>query len=90
MERDDTGDGLSILRPSRSAVIGVAVAAFAMLALEVLVSGLVIRWCPRGENCEEAGQVLFALGILVSLAVSAALGFVARDIADRWAARTPR
>ena len=84
------GDGLSILRPTRNAVIGVVVAALTMLALEVAVSNLIIRWCPRGENCEETGRVLFALGLIVSFAVSVALGFVARDIADRFAARKLR
>lgn len=77
---------MSILRPGRSAKIGVAVAAFAMLALTFVVSGLVIRWCPRGTNCKEASQVLFALGMAASLGVSVAAGFVTRDIADRFAA----
>jgi hypothetical protein len=66
------------------------VAALAMLALQFVVSGLVIRWCPRGENCREASQVLFALGLLVSLGVSVAAGFVARDITDRFGARSRR
>jgi len=69
---------------------GVAVAALAMLALQFVVSSLVIRWSPRGGNCTEASQVLFALGLLVSLGVSIAAGFVARDIADRFAARSRR
>lgn len=81
---------MSILRPGRSAKIGVAVAALAMLALQFVVSGLVIRWCPRGANCKEASQVLFALGLLVSLGVSVAAGFVARDIADRFATHPGR
>jgi hypothetical protein len=66
------------------------VAALAMLALEIAVSNLVIRWCPRGENCEETGQILFALGLIVSLAVSVAVGFLARDIADRARTQPPR
>ncbi|HTK58358.1 MAG TPA: hypothetical protein VL336_05195 [Sphingomicrobium sp.] len=65
-------------------------AALAMLALQFVVSGLVIRWCPRGANCKEASQVLFALGLLVSLGVSVAAGFVARDIADRFATHPGR
>ena len=69
-----------------SAVVGISVAAFLMLALLFVVSELVIRWCPRGENCEEAGQVLFGLGMLVSLSVSVAAGFVVRDIIERSAA----
>ena len=77
---------MGILRPGRSAKIGVAVATLTMLALQFVVSGLVIRWCPRGANCKDASQVLFALGLLVSLGVSVAAGFVARDIADRFAA----
>ena len=78
---------MSFLRPNRSAVIGVSVAALTMLALEVAVSRLVILWCPRGENCEETGQILFVIGLIVSLAASVAIGFVARDVADRIAAR---
>ena len=81
---------MSILRPGRSAKIGVAVATLAMLALQFVVSGLVIRWCPRGANCKEASEVLFALGLLVSLGVSVAAGFVARDIADRFATHPRR
>ena len=81
---------MSVLRPSRSAKIGVAVAAVCMLALQFAVSGLVIRWCPRGENCKEASQVLFALGLLVSLGVAIAAGFVARDVADRFSTQPPR
>jgi len=66
------------------------VAALTILALQFVVSGLVIRWCPRGANCKEASHVLFALGLLVSLGVSVAAGFVARDIADRFAAQPRR
>ncbi len=68
-------------------VIGIAVASIAMLALLFIVSDLVVRWCPRGHDCKSTSQVLFGLGIMVSLAVSTALGFVARDIADRMADR---
>jgi len=66
------------------------VAALVMLTLQFGVSSLVIRWCPRGANCKEASHVLFALGLLVSLGVSVAAGFVARDIADRFAAQPRR
>jgi hypothetical protein len=78
---------LPILKPNRSAKVGVAVAALTMLALLALVSNLVIRWCPRGENCKETSLILFGLGVFVSFVASVAIGFVARDIADRWAAR---
>ncbi len=71
-------------------MIGVAVTAATMLTLELLVSSLVIRWCPRGENCQEAAQVLFVLGLIVSFAVSVAVGMLARDIADRLAGHRPR
>jgi len=83
---------MSLRRPNErtSAIVGVAVAALAMLMLEFVVSGLVVRWCPRGENCKETGQVLFGLGLIVSLAVSIAVGFVVRDIVDRLAAHRPR
>lgn len=81
---------MSILRPSRSGKIGVAVAALAMLASLAVVSAMIIRWCPGGEGCKETSQLLFGLGLVVGLAVSAALGFVARDIADRFAPQPPR
>ena len=83
---------MSLRRPSdrSSAIVGVAVAALTMLALLFVVSELVILWCPRGENCEKAGQVLFGLGVIVSLAVSVAVGFLVRDIVDRLAADRPR
>ncbi|MCL6739707.1 hypothetical protein LZ518_00930 [Sphingomonas sp. RB56-2] len=71
-------------------MIGVAVATLTMLALEVVVSHLVVQWCPRGQNCQETGQILFALGLLVSAAVSVAAGFIARDIADRMSAQSPQ
>ena len=64
-------------------------ASLTMLGLEVVTTKLVILWCPRGENCEETGQLLFALGLIVSAAVSVALGFVARDVADRVTAQPP-
>lgn len=83
------GDQLNILRPSRSGKIGVAVGAATMLALMALVGFLVVRWCPRGEDCKEASRMLFGLGMLVSLGMSVAIGFVARDIADRASARRP-
>lgn len=78
---------MSLLKPNRSAKIGVAVAALAMLALLAAVSTVVIRWCPRGEDCQQTSQILFGLGVFVSFAASVAIGLVARDIADRLAAR---
>jgi hypothetical protein len=81
---------VSILRPDRSARIGVAVAALTMLALMVVVSIVVVRWCPRGEDCKEASLVLFGLGMLVSFGASVAAGFVARDITDRFTVQPPR
>ena len=78
---------MSLLKPNRSAKIGVAVAALAMLALLAVVSGVVIRWCPRGGDCRQASQLLFALGMFVSFVAAVAIGLVARDIADRLAAR---
>jgi protein-S-isoprenylcysteine O-methyltransferase Ste14 len=79
---------MSLRRPSEktSAMVGVAVAALAMLVLELVVSNLVVRWCPRGENCRQTGQVLFGLGLIVSFAVSVFVGFAARDIVARLAA----
>jgi hypothetical protein len=61
-----------------------------MLALLYAVSVLVMRWCPRGEDCKQASQVLFGLGVLVSFGISIAAGFIARDIADRFTAHPPR
>jgi len=71
-------------------MVGVAVAALVMLVLEVVVSDLVVRWCPRGEDCKQTGQILFGIGLIVSFAVSVAVGFVARDVVDRLAAHRPR
>lgn len=62
-------------------------AAVAMLALLYAVSVLVVRWCPRGEDCKQASQILFGLGTLASLGASIAAGLIARDIADRFTAR---
>lgn len=83
---------MNVRRPNEktSAIVGVAVAALLMLVLEVVVSDLVVRWCPRGEDCKETGQVLFGLGLIVSFAVSVAVGFVVRDIVDRLATHRPR
>lgn len=83
---------MSLRRPNEktSAIVGVSVAAVAMLGLLVLVSGLVVRWCPRGHDCKETGQILFGLGLIVSFAVSVAIGFVVRDIVDRLAASGSR
>lgn len=83
---------MSVRRPNEKtgAIVGVAVAALLMLVLEVVVSDLVVRWCPRGEDCQETGQVLFGLGLIVSFAVSVAVGFVVRDIVDRLATHCPR
>lgn len=78
---------MSLLKPNRSAKVGVAVAALAMLALLAVVSTVVIRWCPRGEDCKETSQILFGIGVFVSFVASAAIGLVARDIADRLEAR---
>ena len=64
--------------------------AAAMLLLMALVGLLVVRWCPRGEDCKQASQMLFGLGMLVSFGVSVAIGLVARDIADRSSAQRPR
>ena len=79
---------MSLLKPNRSAKIGIAVAALAMLALLTVVSGAVIRWCPRGEDCRQTSQILFGLGVFVSFVASVAIGLVARDIADRLATGT--
>ena len=78
---------LGQLNKRTGAIAGTAAAVLLMLALMVVVGRLVILWCPRGENCEEAGRILFGLGLVVSLAVSVAAGFVVRDIVDRIAAR---
>ena len=68
---------------------GVGAATVLMLVLIFAVGRLVVIWCPRGENCEETGQILFGLGLVVSLAVSVAAGFIVRDIVDRTADRRP-
>ncbi|WP_294121712.1 hypothetical protein [Sphingomonas sp.] len=81
---------MSLLKPNRSAKIGIAMAALAMLALLAVVSGVVIRWCPRGEDCRQTSQILFGIGVLVSFVASVAIGLIARDIADRYAARHSR
>jgi hypothetical protein len=81
---------LSILRPNRSTKVGVGVAAIAMLALLPVVSAFVVRWCPRGADCQETSQILFGIGIFVAFLVSLSCGFVARDIADRITRQRPR
>lgn len=75
------------LGKNAGAKAGIGAAALLMLGLIFLVGRLIIIWCPRGENCEEVGQLLYGFGLVVSLAVSVAAGFLVRDIVDRRAAR---
>ena len=81
---------MSLLKPNRSAKVGIAMAALAMLALLAAVSGVAIRWCPRGEDCRQTSQILFGIGVFVSFVASVAIGLIARDIADRLAAKHSR
>lgn len=71
----------------RARVSGLITAALIMLALSIVVTRLVIIWCPRGENCEEVGQALFWAGLMVSFALAFAAGLLARDLHDRWIIR---
>jgi hypothetical protein len=52
--------------------------------LAMYAADLVIQFCPRGENCETTGYVLFGVGMIVSFAIAGALGLAARDIVERW------
>jgi hypothetical protein len=45
---------------------------------------LVIQFCPRGENCETTGNILFGVGMVISFAIAGALGLVSKDLVERW------
>lgn len=63
-------------------VTGVLTVIFAIYAAE-----LVVQFCPRGEDCETIGRVLFGIGMIVSFAVAGSLGLVSKDLVERWQRR---
>ena len=81
---------MSFRQPKTSEFAGVAAAASSMLALTFATSKLVILWCPRGEDCHETAQALYGLGLIVSLVVAIAVGFIVRDLTDSRGAKPPR
>lgn len=66
---------------------GVGAGAILMIGLILCVGMLVVRFCPGGDNCAETGRRLYGLGLLVSLAFSAAFGLTVRDLVDRYRKR---
>lgn len=66
-----------------STIAGVSVTGILTVLLAIYAADLVIQFCPRGENCETTGYVLFGVGMIVSFAIAGALGLAARDIVER-------
>ena len=71
-----------------NALAGVGAGAVLMIGLIFCVGVLVVRFCPGGQDCTETGQRLYGLGLLVSLAISAAFGFLVRDLVERYRKRS--
>ena len=75
------------MRNSKSAarvIAGVGVTAILTMIFALHSARLVMRFCPRGENCEEMGQALFGLGLIASFILAGSIVLVARHVIDRW------
>ena len=68
---------------STGPIVGSAVAALLLMMLAVGVSRLVVLWCPRGDNCETIGQLMFWFGLALSAAIAVVVGFAVRGFVDR-------
>ena len=65
-------------------ITGVIVTGVLTVIFSIYASKLVVRFCPRGEDCETIGWALFGSGMLVSFLLAAGLGLVTRDLVERW------
>ena len=72
--------------PSRGvgAITGVIVTGVLTVLFGIYVAELVVRYCPRGEDCETIGQLLFGVGMIASFAIAWALGLATRGLVERW------
>ena len=68
-------------------ITGVVVTGVLTVIFAFYASKLVVQFCPRGEDCETIGQVLFGVGMVVSFALAGGLGLVSRDFVERWQRR---
>ena len=66
------------------AIPGAIVTGILTILFGIYAADLVIRFCPRGEDCEITGQLLFAAGMIVSFAIAWVLGFATRGLVERW------
>ena len=66
------------------AIAGVSVTGILTVLFAIYASEMVIKFCPRGENCETTGYVLFGVGMIISFAIAGALGLATKDIVERW------
>jgi len=66
------------------AIAGVSVTGILTVLFAIYAADLVVQFCPRGENCETTGYVLFGVGMIVSFAIAGALGLATRDCVERW------
>ena len=65
-------------------IAGVGATAILTMIFALFSARLVMRFCPRGENCEEMGQALFGLGLIASFIIAGGIVLVARNVIDRW------
>lgn len=72
--------------PSRGAgaVTGVIVTGILTIFFAFNAADLVVRYCPRGEDCQTTGQLLFGAAMVLSFGLAAAFGLVTRDLVERW------
>ena len=65
-------------------IAGVGVTAILTMIFALYSARLVVRFCPRGENCEEMGQALFGLGLIASFILAGSIVLAGRYVIDRW------
>ena len=87
-----SGEGSFVVRRSNShtwPIAGVGATAILTMIFALISARLVIRWCPRGVNCQEMGQALFGLGLIASFIIAGGIVVVARLIIERWTSGRP-
>ena len=65
------------------AITGVAVTGIPTILFAIYAAKLVVRFCPRGENCELMGQMLFGAAMILGFTIAGAVGLAARDLVQR-------
>ncbi|HVJ70218.1 MAG TPA: hypothetical protein VM531_01705 [Sphingomicrobium sp.] len=68
-------------------VTGVIVTGILTVIFAFYAADMVVRFCPRGEDCETIGRVLFGVGMVVSFAIAGSLGLATKDLVERWQRR---